>query len=90
MRVRENPNDLKRGESNKNSLRIPVLKRMFSYILKHPVLMIFALILMLTSNLLALLGPDLSGDAINLVGAESVYEENGTLMYVSATDGENS
>ncbi len=90
MRVRENPNDLKRGESNKNSLRIPVLKRMFSYILKHPALMIFALILMLSSNFLALLGPDLSGDAINLVGAESVYEENGTLMYVSATDGENS
>ena len=90
MHFRENPNDLKKGESNKNSVRIPVLKRMFSYILKHPVLMIFALILMLSSNLLALLGPDLSGDAINLVGAESVYEENGTLMYVSATDGETS
>lgn len=86
MNFRENPNDLKKSDGGKSAVRIPVLKRMFSYILKHPVLMIFALVLMLSSNLLALLGPDLSGDAINLVGAEAVYEEDGALIYVSAAD----
>lgn len=88
MNFRENPNDLKKGADNKGAVRIPILRRMFSYILKHPILMALALVLMLTSNLIALLGPDLSGDAINLVGAESVYEENGALMYVAASDEE--
>ena len=88
MNFRENPNDLRKGADNKGAVRIPILRRMFSYILKHPILMALALVLMLTSNLIALLGPDLSGDAINLVGAESVYEENGALMYVAASDEE--
>ena len=88
MRFRENPNDLKRGQAQQSSVRIPVLKRMLSYILKHPVLMIAAMVLMLTSNLLSLAGPDLSGNAVNLIGAETVYEENGTVFYLPTADPE--
>ena len=86
MNFRGNPNDLKKRANQKNAIRIPVLKRMFSYILKHPVLMILALLLMLSSNVLSLLGPDLSGDAINLIGAEEVYEKGGAIFYIAATE----
>lgn len=86
MNFRENPNDLKDGASRRSAIRIPVLKRMFSYILKHPVLLLLAFLLMLSSNLLSLLGPDLSGDAINLVGAEEVYESGDSLYYLPARE----
>lgn len=86
MNFRENPNDLKDGASRHSAIRIPVLKRMLSYILKHPVLLLLAFLLMLSSNLLSLLGPDLSGDAINLVGAEEVYESGDSLYYLPARE----
>lgn len=87
MRMRENPNDLKNGNASRSNVRIPILKRMFSYIAHHPILMVSAMILMLLSNLLSLSGPTLSGNAVNLIGAESVYEaSDGAIWYLPTED----
>ncbi len=46
-----------------------VLLRMGKYLFRHPVLVILALVLMLSSNLLALAGPKISGKALDLIEA---------------------
>ena len=48
--------------------RIRVLRRVCKYLLQHKLLALLALSLMLTSNLLALVGPKLSGEAIGAIG----------------------
>ena len=48
--------------------RIRVLKRTCRYVLQHKVLAALAILLMLSSNLLALVGPKLSGKAIGAIG----------------------
>ena len=48
--------------------RVRVLKRTCRYVWQHKWLSLIALILMLSSNLLALLGPKISGKAIGAIG----------------------
>ncbi len=48
--------------------RIRVLKRVCRYLLRYKGLALLALFLMLSSNLLALVGPKLSGEAIGAIG----------------------
>jgi ATP-binding cassette subfamily B protein len=48
--------------------RVRVLKRTCKYVWQHKWLSLIALILMLSSNLLALLGPKISGKAIGAIG----------------------
>ena len=47
--------------------RIAVIKRLGKYMLQHKLLVAAALIVMLTSNLLALAAPMFSGKAINAI-----------------------
>lgn len=55
----------------KGGLRIQVLRRMGRYLFRYPKTMILALVLMLSSNLLALAGPTLSGRAIDAIDTKS-------------------
>lgn len=86
MRFRENPNDLKKGGQTKSAVKIPVLRRMLSYILKHKVLVLASILLMLCSNLLSLKGPNLSGSAVNLISASEVYEAYGAVYYIPTAE----
>ena len=45
-----------------------ILKRLWSYLYRHKWMVVLALLLSLTSNLLALIGPLLSGHAIDAIG----------------------
>ncbi len=56
--------DIKKDNGHKKKL----LVRMFSYVFRYKWLALSAFIMMLASNLLALLGPSLSGKAINAIG----------------------
>ena len=49
------------------------LVRLFKYLMRHWTLVMLALFLAISANLLALVGPKLSGDAIDLIeyGAEN-------------------
>ena len=47
--------------------RIRVLRRMFSYVIKYPGMLLTAILLMIGSNLLALVAPRLSGSAIDAI-----------------------
>lgn len=51
--------------------RLRVLSRLGRYMLSHIWLVLAALVLMLISNILALLGPDLSGQAIDAIDIQS-------------------
>lgn len=47
--------------------RIRVLRRLFGYVIKYPGMLALAFLLMLSSNLLALIAPRLSGSAIDAI-----------------------
>lgn len=58
------------------------LKRLFGYLLKYKWLMLLALMLSIGSNMFALLGPKLSGYAIDCIsGGEGMVDMDGVLYY---------
>lgn len=58
------------------------IKRLFSYLLKYKWLMLLALVLSIGSNMFALLGPKLSGYAIDCIsGGEGNVDMQGVLYY---------
>ena len=66
----------------KGGLRIQVLRRMGRYLFRYPKTMILALVLMLSSNLLALAGPTLSGRAIDAIDTKSgIVDFNTVWLY---------
>ncbi|MBE6595104.1 MAG: ABC transporter ATP-binding protein [Ruminococcaceae bacterium] len=56
-------------QQQSRTTKMRVLRRMSKYLLQHPFMVILALLLMLSSNLLALAGPKLSGEAIDAIEA---------------------
>ena len=59
-----------------------VLRRMAKYLFAHPVTLTVAFLLMLTSNVLALAGPKLSGLAIDAIAASGGVDFNTVYLYV--------
>ena len=59
-----------RGPIEKPKDRKKVLLRLWTYIWAHKWMALAAVLLTVTSNLLALLGPMLSGEAIDAIGIE--------------------
>ena len=57
------------GRAKKPKDRKKVLKRLWKYLYKYKMIVVFAIILTISSNLLALVGPVLSGEAINAIGS---------------------
>ncbi len=58
------------------------LRRMGKYLFQHPVTVIIAFVLMLSSNILALAGPKLSGIAIDAIAAEGGVDFPTVHLYV--------
>ena len=56
-------------QKQSRATKVRVLRRMSKYLFSHPVMVLSALFLMLSSNLLALAGPKLSGKAIDAIEA---------------------
>ena len=56
------------GETIAKEKRKPILIRLTKYMMRHKWLFLIAILLTLTSNTLALLGPELAGKAINAIG----------------------
>ncbi len=56
-------------DNNEKKSRIGILWRLLGYVLRSPVLFIFAIAMTLLSNQLALLGPKFSGEAIDAIAA---------------------
>ena len=61
-----------------------VLLRLWKYLYQHKWMLLFALALTLSSNLLALLGPMLSGLAIDAIGTTAGGVQFGTVFYYCA------
>ncbi len=59
-----------------------VLRRMAKYLFAHPVTLTVAFLLMLTSNVLALAGPKLSGLAIDAIAASGGVDFDTVYLYV--------
>lgn len=59
------------SESKSKKFRWSVLIRLFRYLLREPLYLIIAVVLMVLSNLLALVAPELSGKAIDAIGTEA-------------------
>ena len=67
-RNNKNPNNTtRRGQKLDPKTRKRVLSRLARYLFKHTATVIIAFIFMLSANLLALVGPKLSGEAINAI-----------------------
>ena len=74
-RSQKNPNNTtQRGKKLDPKTRKKVLLRLSKYLFKHINIVIFAFILMLSANLLALVGPKLSGEAINAIAGEGLVD----------------
>ena len=74
-RSQKNPNNTtQRGKKLDPKTRKKVLTRLSKYLFKHIGIVIFAFILMLSANLLALVGPKLSGQAINAIAGEGLVD----------------
>lgn len=70
-----NPNNIyQRGIKLDRKTRNRVLTRLAGYLFKHTSTVLLAFILMLSSNLLALVGPKLSGEAINAIAGEGLVD----------------
>ena len=64
-------NDMIIGKKEESIKKKRMLRRMFSYVFRYKWLTLSAFAVMLTSNILALWGPSLSGRAINAIESES-------------------
>lgn len=62
------PEEAKRTEVFKKADKGYILKRLWSYLSRHKLLIVLCLVLVVVGNLLALIGPGLSGKAIEAIG----------------------
>lgn len=62
------PGPMPRNKDEKPKDRKKVLKRLWTYLYKYKLLLVFAIFLSVSSNLLNLVGPKLSGNAIDAIG----------------------
>ncbi|MGM9642142.1 MAG: ABC transporter ATP-binding protein, partial [Eubacteriales bacterium] len=85
-RNQKNPNNMGKAQRLDPKTRNRVLLRLSRYLFRHGKIVLLAFVLMLSSNLLALVGPKLSGEAINaivgkgLVDFGVIYEKVGLLV----------
>ena len=74
-RNNKNPNNTtRRGQKLDPKTRKRVLTRLARYLFKHTTTVIIAFIFMLSANLLALVGPKLSGEAINAITGKGTVD----------------
>ena len=74
-RANKNPNNTtRRGQKLDPQTRKRVLSRLAKYLFKHMGTVIIAFIFMLSANLLALVGPKLSGEAINAITGKGTVD----------------
>ena len=66
-RTQKNPNNSQKAKKLDKKTRRAVLLRLGKYLFKHKLILLVAFILMISSNVLALFGPKLSGLAINAI-----------------------
>ena len=66
-RAQKNPNNSREAKKLDKKTRTKVLLRLGKYLFKHKFILLLAFALMLSSNILALFGPKLSGLAINAI-----------------------
>ena len=82
-----NPNDINSWRADRRKPKQPMsvtLKRLWKYLGTQRKLIIIALILMILSNICALVGPKLSGMAIDAIGLEKGKVDFRTVMICSA------
>ncbi|MBO7184420.1 MAG: ABC transporter ATP-binding protein [Oscillospiraceae bacterium] len=77
--------DKRRFEGTKVN-RAALLRRLWRYLGKNRLLLILAVILSVSSSLLSLYGPKLSGEAINAIHVEEVLEDGTILSSVGRVD----
>ncbi|MBO5702319.1 MAG: ABC transporter ATP-binding protein, partial [Clostridia bacterium] len=83
-RNQKNPNNTtQRGKKLDPKTRKKVLSRLSKYLFKHMSTVLLAFILMLSANLLALVGPKLSGEAINAIVGEGKVDFD--IIYTKVT-----
>ncbi len=70
--------------AEKGEIKKDVLLRMFKYTFEHKLLLMLAIVIMVASNLLALWGPALSGEAINAIGDKPEAVDMKSVIYYSA------
>lgn len=66
-RTQKNPNNSTKAKKLDKKTRRMVLLRLGKYLFKHKLILLIAFVLMISSNMLALFGPKLSGLAINAI-----------------------
>lgn len=66
-RTQKNPNNSTKAKKLDKKTRRAVLLRLGKYLFKHKLILLIAFVLMISSNVLALFGPKLSGLAINAI-----------------------
>lgn len=66
-RTQKNPNNSQKAKKLDKKTRRMVLLRLGKYLFKHKLILLIAFVLMISSNVLALFGPKLSGLAINAI-----------------------
>jgi ATP-binding cassette subfamily B protein len=66
-RTQKNPNNSQKAKKLDKKTRRMVLLRLGKYLFKHKLILLVAFVLMISSNVLALFGPKLSGLAINAI-----------------------
>lgn len=66
-RTQKNPNNSQKAKKLDKKTRRAVLLRLGKYLFKHKLILLVAFVLMISSNVLALFGPKLSGLAINAI-----------------------
>ena len=77
--------DKRRFEGTKVN-RIALLRRLWRYLGKNRLLLVLAVILSISSSLLSLYGPKLSGEAINAIHVEEILEDGTVLSSVGRVD----
>ena len=75
---------MKNGTVSGNHIKLSVIRRLGSYLFRHPFPMIAAVVIMFASNLLALAAPALSGKAIDALSLENRAVDFGTVLYYCA------
>lgn len=77
--------DKRRFEGTKVN-RLALLKRLWKYLGRNRLLLVLAILLSMSSSLLSLYGPKLSGEAINAIHVEEILEDGTVLNSVGRVD----
>ena len=77
--------DKRRFEGTKVN-RLALLKRLWRYLGKNRLLLVLAVVLSISSSLLSLYGPKLSGEAINAIHVEEILADGTVLSSVGRVD----